>query len=68
MPWADRVRNETAQPVVLQPGNWFEIPERNSIMSVITTRTLAVVPPLPIRRFTVDEYHPVVQAGVLGKE
>jgi L-ascorbate metabolism protein UlaG (beta-lactamase superfamily) len=27
--WATRVKNETpAQPVVLQPGEWFEIPEK----------------------------------------
>ena len=27
--WATRVKNETpAQPVVLQPGEWFDIPER----------------------------------------
>jgi L-ascorbate metabolism protein UlaG (beta-lactamase superfamily) len=27
--WAARIKNETpAQPVVLQPGEWFEIPEK----------------------------------------
>jgi L-ascorbate metabolism protein UlaG (beta-lactamase superfamily) len=27
--WADRVKNETsAQPVVLEPGEWFEIPKK----------------------------------------
>lgn len=27
--WADRVKNETpAQPVVLQPGDWFEVPRK----------------------------------------
>jgi L-ascorbate metabolism protein UlaG (beta-lactamase superfamily) len=27
--WADRVKNETAaQPVVLQPGEWFEVPRK----------------------------------------
>jgi L-ascorbate metabolism protein UlaG (beta-lactamase superfamily) len=27
--WADRVKNETsAQPVILQPGDWFEVPRK----------------------------------------
>jgi Uma2 family endonuclease len=28
----------------------------------------AVIPPLPVRRFTVDEYHQMIQAGILGEE
>ena len=27
-----------------------------------------VVPPVPVRRFTVDEYHQMIQAGILGEE
>ena len=26
------------------------------------------VPPLPVRRFTVDEYHRMIQAGILGED
>ena len=26
-----------------------------------------VVPPVPVRRFTVDEYHQMIQAGILGE-
>ena len=28
----------------------------------------AIVPPLPVRRFTVEEYHQMIQAGVLGED
>ena len=28
----------------------------------------AILPPLPVRRFTVDEYHQMIQAGVLGED
>jgi Uma2 family endonuclease len=27
-----------------------------------------VVPPVPVRRFTVDEYHRMIQAGILGED
>jgi hypothetical protein len=27
-----------------------------------------VVPPVPVRRFTVDEYHQMIQAGILGED
>ena len=39
-------------------------------MSVTTTTpTLpAILPPLPVRRFTVDEYHQMIQAGVLDED
>jgi Uma2 family endonuclease len=39
-------------------------------MSTITTSPLlpAILPPLPVRRFTVDEYHHMIQAGVLGDD
>ncbi len=31
--------------------------------------TLApVVPPVPVRRFTVDEYHQMIRAGILGED
>jgi Uma2 family endonuclease len=28
----------------------------------------AILPPLPVRRFTVEEYHQMIQAGVLGED
>ena len=28
----------------------------------------AIVPPLPVRRFTVDEYHQMIETGVLGED
>ena len=39
-------------------------------MSVITppTWSAAQVPPFPVRRFTVDEYHRMVEAGVLTED
>jgi Uma2 family endonuclease len=39
-------------------------------MSVTTTSPPlpAILPPLPVRRFTVDEYHQMIQAGVLGED
>ncbi|MGZ3415793.1 MAG: Uma2 family endonuclease, partial [Isosphaeraceae bacterium] len=27
-----------------------------------------VVPPVPVRRFTVDEYHQMIRAGILGED
>src|SRR5208283_4996251 len=27
-----------------------------------------VVPPVPVRRFTVDEYHQMIQAGIIGED
>jgi len=27
-----------------------------------------IVPPVPVRRFTVDEYHQMIQAGILGED
>jgi Uma2 family endonuclease len=29
---------------------------------------LPIVPPVPVRRFTVDEYHQMIQAGILGED
>ena len=39
-------------------------------MSVTTAspRLPAILPPLPVRRFSVDEYHQMIQSGVLGEE
>jgi Putative restriction endonuclease len=39
-------------------------------MSIITISSPlpAIVRPLPIRRFTVDEYHQMIQTGVLGED
>jgi Uma2 family endonuclease len=41
-------------------------------MSVITTSPSAplpaILPTLPVRRFTVDEYHQIIEAGVLREE
>jgi len=40
-------------------------------MSAITTSSPplpAIVPPLPVRRFTVDEYHQMITAGILGED
>jgi Uma2 family endonuclease len=39
-------------------------------MSVTTTSPPlpAILPPLPVRRFTVDEYHQMIQAGILGED
>ena len=39
-------------------------------MSVITTSPPLppILPNLPVRRFTVDEYHQMIQAGVLGED
>ncbi len=39
-------------------------------MSVATTSSSlpAIMPPLPVRRFTVDEYHHLISAGVLGED
>lgn len=28
----------------------------------------AIPPPLPVRRFTVDEYHRLIETGVLGED
>jgi Uma2 family endonuclease len=28
----------------------------------------AIVPPVPVRRFTVDEYHQMIDAGILGED
>jgi Uma2 family endonuclease len=28
----------------------------------------AIMPPLPVRRFTVDEYHQMIQVGILGED
>ena len=28
----------------------------------------AILPPLPVRRFTVDEYHRLIETGVLGED
>jgi hypothetical protein len=27
-----------------------------------------VIPPVPVRRFTVDEYHQIIRAGILGED
>jgi Uma2 family endonuclease len=39
-------------------------------MSVGTTLPplLPILPPVPVRRFTVDEYHQMIQAGILGED
>jgi Uma2 family endonuclease len=39
-------------------------------MSTITTDLPlpAIVPPMPVQRFTVDQYHKMIQIGVLGEE
>lgn len=39
-------------------------------MSIVTKPPSlpAIPPPLPVRRFTVDEYHHLLQAGVLGED
>jgi len=39
-------------------------------MSTITTSPLlpAIVPPVPIHRFTVDQYHQMIQTGVLKED
>jgi Uma2 family endonuclease len=39
-------------------------------MSVATTSPSlpAILPPLPVRRFTVEEYHHLIAAGVLGED
>jgi Uma2 family endonuclease len=39
-------------------------------MSIITTSPPLppILPHLPVRRFTVDEYHQMIQAGVLGED
>ena len=38
-------------------------------MTVMTSAPLlpAIVPPLPVRRFTVDEYHRLIETGVAGR-
>jgi Putative restriction endonuclease len=48
---------------------------RGQVMSAITATTsappspgVAVPPPLPVRRFTVDEYHRMIAAGILGED
>jgi Uma2 family endonuclease len=48
----------------------FPVSERKTIVSVVTgpPSLPPILPPLPIRRFTVDEYHQVIQAGVLGED
>jgi Uma2 family endonuclease len=47
------------------------------MMSIATTlpplptsspRLPPIVPPLPVRRFTVEEYHRMIQAGILGED
>lgn len=39
-------------------------------MSLATALPLlpAILPPVPVRRFTVDEYHQMIQAGILGED
>ncbi len=39
-------------------------------MSIITTLPPLppIVPPVPVRRFTVDEYHQMIQAGIIGED
>ena len=40
-----------------------------SCLSSTTSSPLpAILPPLPVRRFTVDEYHQLIQTGVLGED
>jgi Uma2 family endonuclease len=48
----------------------FPSSEGKPIMSIISTSPPlpAILPPLPVRRFTVDEYHQMIQAGVLGED
>ncbi len=39
-------------------------------MSIMTTAPPlpAIMPPLPVRRFTVDEYHQMIESGILGED
>jgi Uma2 family endonuclease len=39
-------------------------------MSIVTALPPlpAIVPPVPVRRFTVDEYHQMIQTGILGED
>jgi Uma2 family endonuclease len=39
-------------------------------MSITTTlpKLPPILPPVPVRRFTVDEYHQMIQAGILGED
>jgi hypothetical protein len=39
-------------------------------MTVMTSAPLlpAILPPLPVRRFTVDEYHRLIETGVLRED
>jgi Uma2 family endonuclease len=39
-------------------------------MSIATALPLlpAIIPPVPVRRFTVDEYHQMIQSGILGED
>ena len=39
-------------------------------MTVMTTAPPlpAIMPPLPVRRFTVDEYHQMIESGILGED
>ena len=39
-------------------------------MSIATTLPPlpAIMPPVPVRRFTVDEYHQMIQAGIIGED
>jgi hypothetical protein len=34
----------------------------------MTAMTVTILPPLPVRRFTVDEYHRLIETGVLGED
>ncbi len=37
-------------------------------MSTLVPTLPPVVPPVPVRRFTVAEYHQMIQAGILGED
>ncbi len=36
--------------------------------TTLTPALPAILPPLPVRRFTVDEYHRMIETGILGEE
>src|SRR5260370_38754152 len=37
-------------------------------LTAVSPRLPPIIPPVPVRRFTVDEYHQMIQAGILGED
>src|SRR6266542_2395371 len=57
--WSASARRRTSRFLASRPGTW---------RGPMATRIQQAATPLPVRRFSVDEYHRMIQTGILTDE